>query len=70
MTTPSRSDSSSRPRDNGSLGRRGFITALLVSTAPWFVDRSVALVRVNRDTSWLQTIAFHNPSSFKEEKCL
>jgi hypothetical protein len=51
MTTPSRSDLSSRPRDNGSLGRRGFITALFVSTALWFVKRSLALVRVNRDTA-------------------
>jgi len=31
---------------------------------------SRAFMRVHRDTALLQTVALHDPSSFKEEKCL
>ena len=49
MSSHSRSDFSSGPGSNTSPGRRGFLTALLVSTAFWFVRKSFALVRSGRD---------------------
>jgi hypothetical protein len=70
MSSHSRSDFSSGPGSNTSPGRRGFLTALLVSTAFWLVRKSFALVRFGRDIASTPAITSHKQATFKEEKCL